>query len=93
MRCEKMPEKCVDGVKEGVNEEMTVTGEDVAYENGNEGITEGFYKHLLMTYESEELAKKEYIARRLGSSGKTKAVMTATESLDVMSKHLTVNKA
>ena len=91
MRCEKMPEKCRDGAKEGVNEEMVVTGEVVAYEDGNKGITEGFYKHPLMTYEYEELAKKGYTVRR--SVGKTKVVMTATEALDVMSKHLTVNKA
>ena len=90
VRCEKMPEKCGDGAKEGVNGEMAVTKVDVAFDNGNERTTEVCYKHPLMTYESEELAKKEYTAQRSG--GKMQGVLTATEALDVMSKYLTVNK-
>ena len=89
MRCEKMPERCGDMCDEG--EIVTVSGEDVAFETSNEGITEGYYTHPLMTSESEELEKKDYNARR--SREKAKHVMTAAEALDVVSEHLTVNKA
>ena len=91
VRCEKMPEVCGYGEMDEQGKFAGVMGDDGAYEDNNEGITEGFYKHPLMTIESEELGKKEYVARKLG--GKTEPVMTATEALDVVSKHVTVNKA
>ena len=46
----------------------------------------------LMTEWSEEIEKKERAARRMGA-GKTLKAMTASEALDKISKHLTVNKA
>ena len=87
----EVPEECGYEEKDEEGKLMGVTGDDVAYEDNNEGISEGFYKHPLMTIESEELGMKEYVARKAG--GKTKPVMTATEALDIVSKHLTVNKA
>ena len=91
VQCEKMPEECGYGEKDEQGKFAGVMGDDVAYEDNNKGITEGFYKHPLLTIESEELGKKEYVARKLG--GKTEPVMTATEAFDVVSKHLTVNTA
>ena len=46
----------------------------------------------LMTICAEEIEKKEEAARRMGC-GKTMKAMSALEALDVMSGHLTVNKA
>ena len=65
---------------------------------GSEGIgeiTEGKEDERgspLMTEWSEEIKKKERAARRMGA-GKTLKAMTASEALDIISEHLTVNKA
>ena len=79
-------EKVLSGICEEMEgDEGGDFSDQIGYED-TEGITP------LMTSESEELEKKEFWARNL--LGETKlAAMPSIEALDIVSEHLTTNKA
>ena len=94
MRCERMPEAFMN--------REAIVGEDIGYENGrcdlgemaasgNEDIG-GSYKSPLMTIESEELEKRDHLARRMSGKQGLRA-MSASKALDIVFEHLTSNKA